>query len=352
VLGAARGATQVREPDNEKLSAPAIWAKQGLGRFPVLGADERPWRYEWLWRWALSGAPAGRAIDVAQSLVRGADERALENVVVGRRSARLTAAGALGAVGAFGRLGNLRGAGGSRGSGFGASTGAHGPASSRSAPSSPVAGKTVAEKTEAGKTVVAKSVHACLALGWLASRFDVEVVVVLRHPANVLSSWLELELPDRDRDLSSVRVVRERFVDRWGVQRPGGSSLERAVWQLGLLTCALEEAISEHPDWQVCTHEQLCTDPEAEFHRLSLAVGLTWGADMSETIERSDKAGSGFAVERQASKMADSWRERLGQEQVETMLRVLEPFPLRTWDSEQLGGGGPGNLDWVDRSRT
>jgi Sulfotransferase family len=304
VLGAARGAVQVREPDNEKLSAPAIWAKRGLGRFPVLDATDRPWRYERLWRWALSGAPTGLRMDLARRLVRSSNDIALEELVRGRVSAKLKAASELGAV----------------------RVGAH---ASRAA------------------AVVAKSVHVCLALGWLASRFDLEVVVVLRHPANVLASWLELELPDRDRDLSSVQKVSERFVERWGVSRPGVGSLERAVWQLGLLTCALEEAISEHPDWQVCTHERLCADPETAFRRLAREVGLAWSSEMSDVIEGSDKPGSGFAVERQASRLADSWRERLGRDQIDTMLRVLAPFPLKTWDSDQLAGGGPGNLEWA-----
>src|SRR5207247_758089 len=57
--------------------------------------------------------------------------------------------------------------------------------------------------------VVVKSVHAPLALEWVAARFEPAVVVVLRHPLNVIASLLELGLPDRDRALEREPLVRE-----------------------------------------------------------------------------------------------------------------------------------------------
>jgi hypothetical protein len=40
VLGAALGTRLVMEPDNEKISAPAILPKRRLGRFPVLASGQ------------------------------------------------------------------------------------------------------------------------------------------------------------------------------------------------------------------------------------------------------------------------------------------------------------------------
>ena len=42
--------------------------------------------------------------------------------------------------------------------------------------------------------LLVKSVHAPLALEWLAEEFEIDVLVLLRHPGNVLSSWLALNL--------------------------------------------------------------------------------------------------------------------------------------------------------------
>jgi hypothetical protein len=190
--------------------------------------------------------------------------------------------------------------------------------------------------TPATGVVLAKSVHACLAVEWLATRLDVEVLVVMRHPANVLASWMELDLPDRDRDLGSLAKVQERYVKPWGLPDPGPGAVDRAVWQIGLFTCALEDAVSRHPEWHVRTHEQLCSDSEVQFRSLAAELSLTLGDVAIDLLRRSDKAGSGFAVERKASGLADSWRERLGVQEVEALKRVLSVFPLKTWDVSEL----------------
>jgi hypothetical protein len=305
VLGATDGARLVAEPDNEKLSVPAIWAKRRLGRFPVLDDLDHSFRYWQLWRWAFSGAKSGLRLRLAQHQLRQATDEDLEALAQGRPTPSLRVAGILAAL--------PRGA------------------------------------SPPGISVV-KSVHACLGVEWLAARFEVDVLVILRHPANVLASWLDLDLPDRDRDLGALSRVQERFVRPWGVPAPGPSDLERAIWELGLLTCALEQAASKHPEWHVRTHEQLCSDPEAQFRVLSRDLGLVWGPVALDVLKNSDKPGTGFAVERRTSGLADSWRRRLGSHEVDTLLRVLSPFPLTTWDLNELKDGAPGSTVWPDGS--
>ena len=302
VLAACEGTRLVREPDNEKLSAPAIWAKKDLGRFPVLDAMDRAGGYERLWRWAFAGASDNYRLRVARRLLSRADDRDLENLAKGRRTKELDLAGVLSAR---------------------------------------------PRVSPAGSTVIAKSVHAVLSVGWLASHFEIDVLVVLRHPANVLASWLELELPDRDRNLFALDRVRERFVRPWEVPLPGDTVLERAVWQLGLSTCALEQAAAAHPEWHVRTHEQLCDDSASQFRSLVHDLGLVWGSGPSVVLETSNKPGTGFTESREASQVADSWRTRLSEEQVKVMLQVLRPFPLKTWDPEELSCGGKGSTEWL-----
>ncbi|MGO9344235.1 MAG: sulfotransferase [Acidimicrobiales bacterium] len=301
VLGATEGVRLVAEPDNEKLSAPAVWAKRRLGRFPVLDDGDHALRYLQLWRWAFTGANSGLRLRLAQHLLRDTNDDDLEALAQGRITPWLRVAGILAAL-------------------------------PRGAPST--------------ARCVVKSVHACLGVEWLAAQFEIDVLVILRHPANVLASWLDLDLPDRDRDLGALRRVQERFVRPWGVPSAGTSALERAVWELGLLTCALEQAAAKHPEWHLRTHEQLCTDPEERFRVLARDLGLAWGPGALDVLRSSDKPGTGFTAERNTSLLADSWRRRLGSHEIDTLRRVLSPFPLRTWDLNELrndGGntGGP-----------
>ncbi len=159
---------------------------------------------------------------------------------------------------------------------------------------------------------MAKSIHAQLAIDWIASQFDVDVLLLLRHPANVLASWMEINLKDsRYSTLENRPDIRARYVEPWGVPLPGPDPVERMSWMIGLLLAAIEEASTRHPDWHVRTHEQLCADPAGEFRRLSADLGLVWGESAEEFLVRHNTPGSGFAVKRVASELPDSWQRRL-----------------------------------------
>jgi hypothetical protein len=290
ILACARGAVAVMEPDNEKESAAAVGAKYGLGRFPVLAPGEDAERYRALWAWAMAGAPPGVGRSIGGRVFRAAGPDEREALASGHASARLRLAGRL---------------------------------------ARPRPGR-VPPGTDGGRVVV-KTVHACLAAEWVADACDAEVVVVLRHPANVLASWLELDMPDADRRLDRNPAVQARYVERWGLAAPGPEPVARAVWQLGLLTAALEEAAGRHPRWHVRVHEDLCADPAAEFRRLYDDLGLEWNDRAETTLREGDRPGGGFDLHRQASQAADAWRARLGADDVATLHAVLASFPLQHW---------------------
>ena len=297
LLGCAPGTVTVMEPDNEKTSVAAMGAKRAVGRFPVLGAGDEPRPFRDLWAWALGGAGIGPGQRLGRRLAAPATAADREALVSGRPPARLRLAGLL----------------------------------SRP-PRRPPPGAGGAAR------VVAKSVHVPLAAEWLADAFDVDVVVVLRHPANVLASWLELDLPDRDRRLDALAAVKERYVDRWHLPPPGPTPLDRAVWQLGLMTAALEEASSRHPQWHVRLHEELCAAPEEAFRRLYEDLGLRWSSRTLDELERGNRPGEGFSLERRLSEVADGWHTRLGAPEQAALRRGLAPFPLRHWSQDDIAG--------------
>ena len=46
---------------------------------------------------------------------------------------------------------------------------------------------------------IIKSVHAGLSMAFLTEHFDPQIILVFRHPANIITSYLRLRLPDADR---------------------------------------------------------------------------------------------------------------------------------------------------------
>jgi hypothetical protein len=282
------------EPDNESRSAPAIWGKQRTGRFPVLAPGDRDPEFRWLWAWILDGAPQTTRLQLSAPLLRAVRPAGRRRFYQGRTSPLMQLAGVMGR------------------------RPRHGPASG--------AGE---------RRLLVKTVHLPLAIEWLASEFDVDVLILLRHPANVLASWLSLDLNDQFARLDEQPAIRRR-IEQGTIPSPGTAPLDRLVWQIGVLSLGLEEAAARNPTWVMRTHEELCVEPAAQFRRLYGELGLTWVEEADRYLSNNDRPGEGFPTQRVASDQPDAWKKRLTPTQVDSLQQILSDFPLTTWTARDL----------------
>ncbi len=294
-IGSSPGLRNIVECDNEDKHPEAIHAKRRLGRYPVLGPGDQDHSYHRLWEWILHGAyESPRSIRARRILPHGSRGRLFDGSLdVGSWLAGMIAR-------------NPR-------------------------PDARPPGVVEPQR------VVAKSIHLELALEWIATEFDVDVLVLLRHPANVLASWMEVNLKDsRNATLDTRSDVRSRYIDPWGAGPPGPEPLEQMCWRIGLLTAALEDALSRHPNWHFRTHERLCVDSVGEFRRLYSELDLEWSDDVEDFLREHDRPGEGFTVKRVTAEMPDSWQKRLDDHELSTLRRVLSRFPISTWSEQDF----------------
>jgi hypothetical protein len=125
------------------------------------------------------------------------------------------------------------------------------------------------------------------------------------------------------------------------VPLPGPDPIERMVWEIGVLTKALEEQAAAHPGWLVRTHEALCRSPVADFERLFSDLGLTWGEGAERFLTASDQPGEGFAVRRVRAELPDAWETKLTAHQIDVLRRVLAPFSFTTWSDADFTPARP-----------
>jgi len=285
VLGTSPGTVKVLEPDHEEKFPAAIHAKRKLGRYPCLEPGQQADAYRVLWEWVLSGGQdSWRSVQARRLLGPRYQTR-----IFTERMDPVTDLASF------------------------------------------VARNPRPSKEYLGR-VVAKSIHAHMSLEWLAQEFDIVPLVLLRHPASVLASWMEVNLKDgRYSTLESRPDIRARYLDRWGVGPPGPDHVETLSWRIALLIAVLEDVVAKHPTWQVRTHEQLCTDSVATFRTLFDDLGLEWSDATEEYLVEHNVPGDGFQTRRVASEVVDSWQRRLDEEQLATLRRVLAAFPITTW---------------------
>lgn len=175
--------------------------------------------------------------------------------------------------------------------------------------------------------VVAKSVRAEWNVEWIADRFSPTVVMVERHPLNVLSSWSELGFGKDPRALTGLdRSSRAR----WGVSAPSPDAplIRRQAYVYGVGAAALRDAAARHPEWIRVSHEALCLDPQVLVRGLLRDVGLEWGEATERYLAESDREGTGYHTQRKAQEQPDRWRTRLHAEQVDTITATLAEFPF------------------------
>jgi hypothetical protein len=283
----------IEEPDNHFRLAAAYNAKRVLGRggMPLVDEDDRSGRlsdFDALWESAAAGAKT-----------RGPSTRAADWLVVRARPARVAEA-----LRADGRE----------------------PALLRLARrlARPPGGR-------ATGPLVVKSVYAPLAVEWIAARRRCWVIVVLRSPLNVVSSWYALGwlAESEPEPLSTVTPdALERLRRRFDAPPPPSSRLGRTALLIGLLTCWLDEAAARNPGWHRVVHEKISAAPHAGFATLASAAGLQWSSEGDRLLETSNRPGRGYALERVAADLGDAWRSRLSAAQQREAQAVLEALPL------------------------
>jgi hypothetical protein len=176
--------------------------------------------------------------------------------------------------------------------------------------------------------VIVKSVRSELAMDWIVERFQPRVLLVERHPLNILASWIELEYV-RDPKEAAAFAVHAR--QRWDIAPPDVDEprLVHQAFEYGVLACALQDAAARHDDWTIVAHEQLCTDPVAEFRALAAALDLGWNESATAYLTESDREGTGYQTNRRATEQPDRWRERLDDQQLAMIRATLDRFPAR-----------------------
>jgi hypothetical protein len=173
---------------------------------------------------------------------------------------------------------------------------------------------------------VVKSVYAALALEWILRRYDPQVLVVRRHPLDVLASQVTLGWGG---DAVDERGVRPR-IERWSAPPwpEDGDAFDKQVWLVGFTLSVYEELLSAHPEFFVVDHEELCRDPLEGFRTLAADTGLVWSPRCERYLRSSDRPGQGMETKRVAAEQSGKWRTVLSEKQVNRATETLSRFPI------------------------
>jgi hypothetical protein len=137
--------------------------------------------------------------------------------------------------------------------------------------------------------IIWKDPYAIMAAGWLAETFGLQVLVLTRHPAAFVDSYLRVDWGFRYAELLRQPTLMERYLE--GFRRPleqaSVAALDRVDHAI-LLWRLFHHVIADHqdhlPDAIVVRHEDLAHDPQRQFSALYPALGLRMTDRIAERI--------------------------------------------------------------------
>lgn len=190
-----------------------------------------------------------------------------------------------------------------------------------------------------GSKVLFKDPMALFSAEWLAERFDMNVVIVIRHPAAFVSSIKKLgwEHPF-SHFLDQPALMRDRLYAFASELREYADRKHDLIDQAILLWKIIHKTISQyrqaHADWIFVRHEDLSRNPVEGFRELYDRLGLQYSADVQQVIEKYSNpanpvdtdapVGSEEILLRNSSSNIWNWKKRLSPAEIQKIRGEVE----------------------------
>lgn len=178
-------------------------------------------------------------------------------------------------------------------------------------------------------TPIVKDPIAVFSAAWLAETFDMNVVVLIRHPAAFCSS---LKIKNWKYDFShflNQPLVMSQYLSRFedDIREYSANEVD-IISQAILLWNCIHHTIgiyqNKHPEWMFVKHETLSSDPVSQFHRMYEFLGLEFTPEVKSSI--SESSGSHNPTEQQSGsnefirnskENISNWKSRLTQDEIQ-----------------------------------
>lgn len=197
-----------------------------------------------------------------------------------------------------------------------------------------------------GARPLQKDPIALFSAGWLADTFDMDVVVLIRHPAAFVSSLKSGNLHHPFDDFLRQPLLMNRLQAHRPEIRSMAAERHDLVDQGILLWILLHEAIAgyqrDRRDWLFVRHEDLAVDPAHWFEAVYRYVGLPFTEARREQVVNNSSSSNPVEpagrdrVRRDSLATAQKWKRRLSPQEIERIRR-------RT---AALAGNWYGAADW------
>lgn len=172
------------------------------------------------------------------------------------------------------------------------------------------------------KRVSFKDPIAFFSSDWIAQEYNSKVVVMVRQPGGVVSSFLSLGWEPETRYIVNheLPVSKGKFdqeIQRWNANPE--DIVGSLILQWKIFTQWTLDFQTLYPDWTYVLHDELCLAPQPVFERIFADLSLEMIANVREKISALTSEGNDVnpdqhrqhAHKRASAELLDSWKKRL-----------------------------------------
>jgi hypothetical protein len=293
VLSLSSDAWLVHEPDNERNTLLASYAKRNLSRMPFLEAKDTHTRFYWFWNFILNQTLLPENGLLSGSLLWLSD---VFQILFGKHL-----------------LFNYH----------------HMIPEDKINPLRLMTYFKKYPKYLKGVRRIVKSVHAGLSLSFIDANFHPRILIILRHPANIISSYIQMNLPDANRNIFLQKHLMNRYLKSFQPKiRELKHPLELMGLQVAIFYYIWEQQLKNHPHWNTITHESLCQNPVEEYKRIFRLMDLPWNPSINRFLKESNTAGNGYQIQRVALEQINKWKTFFEKDEIKKIQRGYSILPV------------------------
>jgi hypothetical protein len=188
--------------------------------------------------------------------------------------------------------------------------------------------------TRRGKLVI-KDPIACFSSEWLSHNFDLETIVLIRHPAAFALSLKRKKwsLPF-DHLLKQKKLMEDHFIPFMReIENPPKDIIEQAALLWKLINHVLLKYTLRNSEWILKKHEEISLEPVNQIRDLYDKVNLSWNDTIKTKIKEftgshnptHPKEGSLHSLRRDSIANIKRWKKFLSETEIKTIYDMTYP---------------------------
>ncbi|MFC1738281.1 sulfotransferase [Planctomycetota bacterium] len=176
------------------------------------------------------------------------------------------------------------------------------------------------------KRPLVKDPIAVFSAGWLAKRFNMDVVVLIRHPAAFAGSLKKARWNHPFDHFLQQPLLMQHYLMKYKSEieeysKREKDTVDQAILLWNLIHHMILKYRENHPDWIFIKHKELSESPIEEFGKLYNKLGISFSMDIQRKIKVFSFAGpekdNSDKLRRDSKSNIWSWKTRLTGEEIQ-----------------------------------